>query len=189
MFDLEKFRTGKYYVHLPTQELYDEAMKFLDSHGFVWGGSRDRMSSRNYWNDEKEDTVIRENGSDSVVYSDEQYYKDIGYKKLELNKEENMNINVRGDLIKQLLNLEVNKEENMEEKIRRDFIKCMFEKKFKYNVNNNIKHYKGRLVSDYGTYTLDIIDFIDHLNKEYNIKGNEVAQVVIESFDVKEYEQ
>lgn len=165
MFDLEKFRTGDYYVHLPTQELYDEVMGFLDKNGFVWGVSRHSLNSQHYWNKYKEEMSIVGEFNDGVRYASEQYYISEGYKKLELNTEE-----------------------NMEEKIRKDLITLSFKQEFKYAMdnNNNLRHYKGRIISDYGTYTLDIIDFIDKMKEEYDIDGKEVAEVVINEFELDE---
>lgn len=168
MFDLEKFKTGDYYVHLPTQELHDEAMKFLDSRGFVWGVSRTSLNSLNsqhYWNKYKEDTTIVGEINDGVRYASEQHYISEGYKKLELNERK-----------------------NMEEKLRKDLIKALFELEFGSRIDY-IEQYKGRLISHYSFVTVQIIDFIDKLNVEYSIRGREVAEVIIEEFDIKEYEK
>lgn len=165
MFDLDKFKTGEYYVHLPTQELYDEVMDFLDKNGFVWGGSRDSLDSEHYWIKHKACTAINGEINNGIRYGSEQHYISFGLKKLELNNEE-----------------------NMEEKIRRDLIKSLFELEFGSRIDY-IKQYKGRLISHYSFVTVKIIDFIDKLNVEYSIRGREVAKVVIEEFDIKEYEK
>ena len=76
----------------------------------------------------------------------------------------------------------------MEENIRKDLIKALFELEFGTRIDY-IEQYKGRLISHYSFVTVQIIDFIDRLNTEYDIKGNKVAKVVIESFDIPEYEK
>ena len=68
MFDLEKFKTGKYYVHLPTEEIYDEVMEFLDDNGFKWR-SGDKMNYKNIWSRENKNTTITfDNVSRGGVY-------------------------------------------------------------------------------------------------------------------------
>ena len=108
MFDLEKFKTGEYYVHLPTKELYDDVMEFLDKNGFVWGGSRDSLDSEHYWSKYKADTAISGEINNGIKYGSEQNYISEGYKKLDFKK---------GDI-------------DMNEKMKRDLVKLLFEKEF-----------------------------------------------------------
>lgn len=86
MFDLEKFKTDKYYVHLPTQELYDEAMDFLDNNGFKWK-SGNKMNYENFWKEYKEKTCISINEKEEIVRADTDFYLFFSKEKLDLNVE------------------------------------------------------------------------------------------------------
>lgn len=178
MFDLEKFKTGEYYVHLPTKELYDDVMEFLEKNKLLWLDGDDPTSD-NRWFENRKQTCIRYGKKKSpfsssrkrgLVYSSLDYYKENGYKRLEINKV------VKGEI-------------NMNEKIKRDLIKMLFEKEFYSHEIDRLREYKGRIIFDYFHRSAKFIDFIDKLNEEYKIKGHEVAEIIIDEFDLEEYRE
>lgn len=165
MFDLEKFKTGKYYVHLPTKEIYDDVMEYLEENGIRWIGG-DKPTSENRWTRYRNETCIRY--GKGLVRGRLDFYKEKGYKQLEINKV------VKGDT-------------TMNEKMKRDLIKLLFEKEFSSYDLENMYEYKGRVIIGYFHRNAKFIDFIEMINENYNIKGHEVAEIIIEEFDLEEY--
>ena len=165
MFDLEKFKTGEYYVHLPTQEIYDEAMDFLYKNGFVWGSGK-QLSQVNFWEKYKEYTAVIVY-SHSLQYSCKYQFAENGFKRLELNEQEG----------------------SMGEKMKRDLVKLLFEKEYSDYERAGMYSYKGRIITDYLHRTARFIDFTDKIKDDYGIKGHEVADIIIKEFDLKEYKE
>lgn len=167
MFDLEKFKTGKYYVHLPTKEIYDDVMEYLNKNNMTWiNGDSLKNNSDSVWNINMSNTCIVY----GVVVNNLSYFKESGYKQLEINKYE------KGD-------------DNMNEKMKRDLIKLLFEKEFSSHDLENMYEYKGRVIANYIDRTVELVDLLDKIKDKYGIKGNEVADIVIKEFDLKEYKQ
>ena len=172
MFDLEKFKTGEYYVHLPTQEIYDEVMEFLEKNKLLWLDGDDPTSD-NRWFENRKQTCIRygkNNRKRGLVYSSLDYYKTEGYKQLEINKYE------KGDAI-------------MQEKMKRDLVKLLFEKEFGKWELDGLYDYQGRVIADYKHRTVKLIDFLNKVKDEYGIEGYEVDKTIIEEFDLEEYRE
>ena len=85
MFDLEKFKTGDYYVHLPTYELYNKVIEWLDEEGFVWNLGT-KLYEYDAWDNFKGTTCIscKYDGSLFVGYFN--LYDQV-YEKLDINTE------------------------------------------------------------------------------------------------------
>ena len=75
----------------------------------------------------------------------------------------------------------------MNEKMKRDLIKLLFEKEYYNHELDGMRKYKGRIMCDYFHRSANFIDFIEMINENYNIKGHEVAEIIIEEFDLEEY--
>ena len=178
MFDLEKFKLYKYYVHLPNREYFYEVMEYLNKNNIKWiNGDSLKDDVDSAWNMNMSDTCIIydeeeyfDEHLEGVVVGSLSYFKENGYKRLEINKV------LKGDI-------------NMNEKIKRDLIKMLFEKEFYSHEIDRLREYKGRIIFDYFHKGAKFIDFIDKLNEEYKIKGHEVAEIIIEEFDLKEYKE
>lgn len=80
-------------------------------------------------------------------------------------------------------------DDNMNVKMKRDLVKLLFEKEFTSYDLKSMYEYKGRVIADYVHRTEKLIDFIDKIKDEYGIKGNEVADIIIKEFELKEYKQ
>ena len=85
MFDLEKFKTGGYYVHLPTYELYIKVIEWLDDEGFRWSFGK-KLYEYNAWDDFNEATCISYRYDGSLFVGHVNFY-DTVYDKLEINVE------------------------------------------------------------------------------------------------------
>ena len=162
MFDLEKFKTGEYYVHLPTLDLYKEVMKFLENNDFLWIGG-EKPTETNFWCKYGEETSITYKAG--IGYGPKDGMDYLGKEKMNLKGETNMN-----------------------EKMKRDLIKLLFEKEFNVLLDLGfIMQYEGRVVTNSPCNTAKFIDFIDELNEEYGIKGHEVADIIIKEFDLEKF--
>lgn len=174
MFDLEKFKTGKYYVHLPTREVYNKAMEYLDENGFKWNGGgyiTDNTICR--WDAFRQQTCIsyeKHRHSEGVEFTDLDYYKEEGYTQLEINKLETGGI-------------------SMNEKMKRDLIKLLFEKEFSSYDLTNMYEYKGRIITGYLHRDITLIDFIEKVENEYGFNAYETLDIVIEEFDIEKYKE
>lgn len=101
MFDLEKFKTGKYYVHLPTRSLFDEVMEFLDDNDVTWITGNSAVKEPEHWLEDSwlantSDTCIRyvtRIGNEELTYkgiarADKRYFVREGYPELKINLSE-----------------------------------------------------------------------------------------------------
>lgn len=92
MFDLEKFASGEYYVHLPTLEVYNKAMKYLDDNGFKWLSGKSLTDNTNCrWDKHRQQTGIgylRNSIEQGLQFSDLDCHKEMGYIQLEINEVE-----------------------------------------------------------------------------------------------------
>lgn len=78
----------------------------------------------------------------------------------------------------------------MNEKMKRDLIKLLFEKEFDVLLElGTFMQYKDRVVTIGIHNEARFIDFIEKINKEYGIKGHEVADIVIKEFNIVEYKK
>ena len=167
MFDLEKFKTGKYYVHLPTQEIYDEVMEFLDNNGFKWR-SKDKMNYENLWKRESENTTIAfDNITRGGVYGVSlekilnNEFKDLkGLKELELSETEKMN------------------ETTYQQKNEQEYTKLMFE-------NRKIYLDKNKKYGDAFADTIKKYGYISAITR-MNDKFNRIEQFTLNGFKDEE---
>lgn len=167
MFDLEKFKTGKYYVHLPTKEIYDDVMEYLNKNNMTWiNGDSLKDNPDSVWNINMSNTCIIY----GVVVGSLSYFKESGYKQLEINKYE------KGD-------------DNMNEKMKRDLVKLLFEKEYYNHELDGMRKYKGRIIFDYFHRSAKFIDFIEMIDDKYDVKGHEVAKIIMEEFELEEYKR
>ena len=200
MFDLEKFKTGKYYVHLPTQEIYDDVMEFLDDNGFKWR-SGDKMNYKNIWSRENKNTTITfDNVSRGGVYvvnlekllNNE--LKDLeGLKELELNETETINqdfaVFISGkDITNDILikkddehgdfKLKQTGEIVYQQKNEQEYTKLMFE-------NRTIYLDKNRKYGDAFTDTIKKYGYISAITR-MNDKFNRIEQFTLNGFKDEE---
>lgn len=163
MFDLEKFKERGTYIHTPTRGVYDKVMKYLDENGFIWS-SNEGILDCDVWDEYCSETFIS-------CY----YYPKIVYGRLDVSTAANWEkIELKGDDI-------------MNEKIKRDLITLLFEKEFYSHEIDRMREYKGRIIFDYFHKGAKFIDFIEMINENYNIKGHEVAEIIIEECDISAY--
>lgn len=80
-------------------------------------------------------------------------------------------------------------EANMNEKIKRDLIKALFARDFNYVDLNVMYAYKGRILTNYINRSAKFIDFIEKVENEYGINAYETSDIIIEEYDIKEYER
>ena len=82
MYDLNKFKSGYYYIKLETQSKYDDTMKWLDNLGLRWATGQ-KASLLNCWSGY--DTCISYKYG-SLGHQDESYYIREGFVKLNTRK-------------------------------------------------------------------------------------------------------
>lgn len=146
MFDLEKFASGKYYVHLPTLGAYNKAMKYLDDNGFKWlGGQPLTYNTNREWDECRQQMCISYEKNQGLRYGELGFYKSLGFKQLEINKVENEGI--------------------IEVKIKRDLIKLLFQEQFG-ELAAEIKDFIKDVNKKYGLKEIEIAKIIVEELKE-----------------------